>query len=854
MFPLVSLLERVERGQPSIVTGLADRGSQLAVATGARRVTYAALAERVHETARSLGGGRRLVLLAGANDLDALVGYLAALHAGHPVLLAPSGNDTHLSRLVDAFDPDVLLTGSSAWTVEERRTGSAHSFHPDLAVLMSTSGSTGSPRLVRLSHQNLHANATAIAQYLGLTPADRAISSLPMHYCYGLSVINSHLVAGAGIVLTDCSVVDPCFWEQLRRHEVTGFAGVPHTFDLLDRVGFDSMSLPSLRYVTQAGGRLSPDRVRRYAERGERDGWDLYVMYGQTEATARMAYLPPALARSHPTSIGIPIPGGTLDIEPVDGADAGVGELVYRGPNVMLGYADDPGDLASGATLDALHTGDLARRTDEGLFEIVGRRSRFAKIFGLRIDLDHLEALLDDRSIEALCTTDDDRVILAVTTDRDAVEARGVVTAETGLPPSRVVVEVLPHLPRLANGKPDHVAVGRSTTASAPAPDATVDHDAPTDVDPRVHRAFVGVLHPTEITGDSTFVDLGGDSLSYVEMSIALEGVLGELPVGWHTTPIRALVPTDRPTGRLRQMETSVVLRAVAIVLVVGTHIKLFSVLGGAHLLLGIAGYNFARFQGLPADRVRSIARIAVPSMVWLAIASAMNDRIHLAHVLLLNGWFGGDDAHGGYWYVEAIVQILVPLALLLSIPGVRRVERAHRFVVPLTVLAAGLAIRFHLVDLPTVEPHDIRPHDIFWIFALGWVAAGARSTAPRVLVSALVLLTVPGYFGEPAREAFVVAGLLLLLWVPTVRLARPLTGVVGRVAAASLYIYLTHWQVFPPLREHFGPLVALLGAVTAGVAAWTAVRYGTLLARRWRQAEAAGAASARSLTELSAA
>ncbi|MEQ1788476.1 MAG: acyltransferase family protein, partial [Acidimicrobiales bacterium] len=537
-----------------------------------------------------------------------------------------------------------------------------------------------------------------------------------------------------------------------------------------------------------------------------------------------------------PTTVGIPIPGGSFELAPVDGRPPDEGELVYRGDNVMLGYADGPEALALGGTIDALRTGDIARRTPEGLYEIVGRRSRFAKIFGLRIDLDHLEHLLLERSVVATCTTDDHRLIVAVTGAADVDRARAVLRVETGLPAARLLVEHLPELPRLGNGKADHTATAAAVVEAADRATHAAELHESADVDPGVLRAFAAVFPRPEITADATFVDLGGDSLSYVEVSLALEERLGELPSDWHTTPIGKLVPATASRPRLRQMETSVVLRAVSIVLVVGTHIKLFTVLGGAHLLLGVAGYNFARFQGLPSDRLRSIARIAVPSMVWLAIASTINPRIHLSHVLLLNGWLGGDDAHGGYWYVEAIVQILVPLALVLSVPAVRRLDRSHRAVVPLAVLAAGLLVRFHVVDLPTVEPHDIRPHDIFWIFALGWVAAEARTTAARVAVSALLVGSVPGYFGEPAREVFVVAGMLLLIWLPTVRLPRVASRVVGSVAAASLYVYLTHWQVFPPLLDASGPVVALVGSIAAGVGLWTLIRFATKRTGRWRQ------------------
>ena len=177
---------------------------------------------------------------------------------------------------------------------------------------------------------------------------------------------------------------------------------------------------------------------------------------------------------------------------------------------------------------------------------------------------------------------------------------------------------------------------------------------------------------------------------------------------------------------------------------------------------------------------------------------------------------------------------------VLLSIPAVQRLHRRRRTAVPLAILAASLAVRFGPVQLPTVEPHDIRPHDIVWIFALGWLAAEARSNRSRVLLSAVIVLAVPGYFGEPAREAFLITGLLLVLWVPRIRLLRPAAQVAGSVAAASLYIYLSHWQVFPPCASAHGPVVALVGSVVAGIALWTLVGWASRLVRRWRQAEGA--------------
>ena len=228
------------------VARLAAHGDRVAVVAEGQTLSYATLAGRVDDVARGLGTTRRLVLVAGGNRLDTLVTYLAALRAGHVVLLAGDLDAEQLGALVTAYDPDVVASvQSGSWQVVARRPGSTHDLHPDLALLLSTSGSTGSPKLVRLSHDNLQANAESIAEYLDIRPADRAATTLPMHYCYGLSVVHSHLQSGAGLVLTDLSVVDRCFWDLVAEHEVSTFAGVPFTFELLDRVGFEQLDLPS---------------------------------------------------------------------------------------------------------------------------------------------------------------------------------------------------------------------------------------------------------------------------------------------------------------------------------------------------------------------------------------------------------------------------------------------------------------------------------------------------------------------------------------------------------------------------------------------------------------------------------
>jgi acyl-CoA synthetase (AMP-forming)/AMP-acid ligase II len=306
------------RGTTSLplVDDLVGFGDGTALVADEGEISYRELSRRVAEAAARLGTERRLVRLTARNDVATVVAYLAALAARCPVLLLPDAGES-AEAVAAAYDPDVTavaLGDSVRWL--EHRPVTRHHLHSELALLMTTSGTTGSPKLVRLSYTNLQANAESIAAYLGIRDTDRAATTLPLSYCYGLSVLHSHLLRGAGLILTELSVADSAFWSLFRRARGTSFAGVPYTFELLERVRFQRMRLPHLRYVTQAGGRLSPDVVARYAALGRRRGWDLFVMYGQTEATARMAYLPPALAESHPGAIGVPVPGGSFRLEP----------------------------------------------------------------------------------------------------------------------------------------------------------------------------------------------------------------------------------------------------------------------------------------------------------------------------------------------------------------------------------------------------------------------------------------------------------------------------------------------------------------------------------------------------------
>ena len=810
-------------GTIDFVDRLAAHGGRVALLDEhGRSWTYTELADAVDGFAARLGPARRLTMVRMRRTADAVVAYLGTLRAGHAVLAVDDESES-TSAIESRHRPDVVVTGSA---IDERNTGPVSDLHPDLALLLSTSGSTGSPKLVRLSHRNVEANAAAIADYLSLSPSDRAITTLPLHYCFGLSVLHSHLAVGASIALSSASVVDPCFWETVQRTRPTMLAAVPHTIDLLERMGFPERTPDGLRAVLQAGGRLDPDRVRQYALAGRRAGWELFVMYGQTEATARMAYLPPDLAAERPTTVGVPVDGGSFELEWFEGADPGTGEVVYRGPNVMMGYAETREHLDLGDGHDALHTGDVGRIADDGLLEIVGRRSDFLKVFGLRIDLGRVRRMLADDDITATVDGDDDGIVIALADETArAAAVQATVADRLGLPRSAVAAALVPEPPRLSNGKLDRPGL---RTIVRGTDDRLADRG--------VAGIYRSVLGCATVRGDDSFVSLGGDSLSYVEASIALEGELSHLPTDWH---LRSVDDLTRSVGAVRRrrtatVETNVVLRAIAIVLVVGNHAGLFMIPGGAHVLFAGAGFNFARFQVGADTRWRSVLRLVAPCAVWIGGVAALSDDFSLSHALLIHGWTDG-SGRWVYWFVEALVQVLAVLALLFSVPAVRRLERRGPFAFPAALLVVCLLPVFGVVPLPELAFASFRPHEIAWLFVLGWAVAQAQRIPQRLVLTAVAFAAVPEYFGDTTRTTVLLAGLVLLIWVPRLPVPRPLGRVVGGVAGASLYVYLTH---VPVLALTGQPLLALAGSLATGFVAW---RLATpLLARAERSTDRA--------------
>ncbi|MCM1236119.1 MAG: AMP-binding protein [Ruminococcus flavefaciens] len=273
----------------------------------------------------------------------------------------------------------------------------------ELALLLPTSGSTGDCKFVRQSKKNIISNAKAIIEYLHVSEGDRAMLSLPLSYTFGLSVLHTHIMSGAALLVPYSKIYQSAFWDFFQKYHGSTFSGVPYTFEVLDKLNFFSQKI-NARYITQAGGKLSmrlQDKILDYTKKNK---IQFYIMYGQTEATARMTYLPPEYFASGQKrgSVGIPILGGKIEIHHLDKGEkeavSAEGEIIYKGGNVCLGYANDYRDLSCGDDNHGiLETGDIGYLDQDGFLYITGRKKRFVKILGKRINLDDIELKIKER-------------------------------------------------------------------------------------------------------------------------------------------------------------------------------------------------------------------------------------------------------------------------------------------------------------------------------------------------------------------------------------------------------------------------------------------------------------------------
>ena len=446
-------------------------------------MTYRDLASLSDETEKAMerndersGGSKPLVMFICRKSMGAIAGYASMINNGYPVMPVSEELPGGMRReLMKVYRPGFLLLpeemrgeystmkevcGIRDYILLKTNYPECYPTHPQLSLLITTSGSTGSPKFVRQSRENIRFNAAAIAEYLQISSSDKAITALPLQYTYGLSVLHAGLLRGAAMVVTQYGVMDSEFWDLFESEEVTCFHGVSDTYGMLQRLGIFEDDFPSLRIMSQAGGKLPRELQEYYGRYAERTGKRFVIMYGQSEATAAISYLPPDDILRKPESVGIVIPGGSAGLtdgagNPVTGAHHR-GELVYRGPNVAMGYAQRGEDLQLGDEWNGvLKTGDMAEFDEDGYLTITGRLKRFIKMAGHRVSLDEVDSMImDELNILSVSVGTDDHLTVFVTDEREKEPVKNfILSGRISAARAGFRVLTIPEIPRNEGGK-----------------------------------------------------------------------------------------------------------------------------------------------------------------------------------------------------------------------------------------------------------------------------------------------------------------------------------------------------------------------------------------------------------------
>lgn len=435
-------------------------------------ITYGELAEKMVEVGKSVES-RSVVFILCKNTIGAMIGYLGFIEKGAvPLNLSSKIDGTLLHNLLDTYTPAYLwvpdedvvkfsfetLTSKYGYTL--LKTGNeVYPINDKLQFLMTTSGSTGSPKLVRYKKGNLEANAKNVAIAFGWSEKERPVCDLGMQYTMGLNVINTHLYVGATVLLTTYNIMSGEFWDYIKNQRATNFTGVPFSYDLFYRLHFERMDLPDLTTLSEGGGKLTDARFIQLSEYAQRTGKRFIASFGATETSARMACLPAELALTKTGSIGRAIPEGELFLINSDGLVltdlVAEGELCYKGPNVTLGYAVCREDLLKDDEFNGeYHTGDLARRDEDGCYFVTGRMSRFLKLLSYRVSLDQSERLIQQEfGIECACSGTDQRMNVYIIDRSKQADVLDFIAAKTNLYKSLFKVFVVDEILRSDSGK-----------------------------------------------------------------------------------------------------------------------------------------------------------------------------------------------------------------------------------------------------------------------------------------------------------------------------------------------------------------------------------------------------------------
>ena len=372
-----------------------------------------------------------------------------------PLILNAKTDEALYGNLLETYKPAYIWQNGELIRTDNPITP----LYPELSHLLPTSGSTGSPKLVRHKYDNIEAAGLNISTFFELKETDRPLMVLPLYYTMGLSMIFSHFKVGATVLITGRNMTDPVFWKFLKEEAATSFTGVPYSFQILNLMRFFRMDLPALELLTQGGGKMERGLNLKFAEYCRDNNKRWIATYGQSECTARMAWLPAKWAIEKVGSIGIAVPNGELSLIDAEGNAITTphteGEMCYRGKNVTLGYARCLEDLELGDERNGfIRTGDLAYFDEDGCYYIVGRMGRFLKLFGMRVGLDECEQIIaSDCQTESACVGTDEKMIVYITDPSKIQSVKDALVEKTHIVATSFEIRVIPEIPKNEAGK-----------------------------------------------------------------------------------------------------------------------------------------------------------------------------------------------------------------------------------------------------------------------------------------------------------------------------------------------------------------------------------------------------------------
>lgn len=437
--------------------------------------------EKLIEDAKKLSvkiKNQSLIFLLVDNDYESICSIISTEYSNSVGMLLNSNiNEKILINLINIYSPDYIFLNKLKnlnlnfledqlsfynYILVKNNKSSKKEINKELFLLQSTSGSTGSPKNVRISYENLISNTRSIINDLKINEKDIAITTLPLSYVYGLSIINTHLQVGAKIVLNKNSIFENKFWKKLISTKSNNFGGVPFTYEILLKIGLKEEYFQFIKYSTLAGGHLQNNLKSNLLDFYEEQNISLITMYGAAEATARMSFLPSEYARRKNGSIGRAISHGNFTLESekneIINQPNCKGELVYTGKNVCMGYSNSSTDLKKKNENNyVLRTGDIGYFDKDGFFYIVGKKNRYVKIVGNRVSLDEIEKIIYDFGYKNICVQQSkDKINIYVNENSVEGKIRSYISSYLNLNINLIKVKFIRSFPKTMNNKIDY--------------------------------------------------------------------------------------------------------------------------------------------------------------------------------------------------------------------------------------------------------------------------------------------------------------------------------------------------------------------------------------------------------------